>query len=135
MYDENTILQELNAVGLSDEDQQDILDNVAIRVGEAIEPTLTEEQLKEYRAIVDANQEIIDAWLAKNVPDYKTSDLYEEVEVQNDLDPDRVQPDKVVATIEWVKANVKDVDTIFAKVIADYREERLAAVESINLVQ
>ena len=135
LYDEEKILLELNAVGLTDEEQQDILDNVGVRLGEALHTTLSDTQWAEYKAIVDANQEVISAWLAKYMPDYKNSDLYEQLAVEFDDDPEKIQPEKVVASVGWVEKNVPNVDEIIAKVISDYREERIAAIESINLVQ
>ena len=135
LYDEEKILLELNAVGLTDEEQQDILDNVGVRLGEALQPTLSEGQWAEYKAIVDANQEVIAAWLAKYIPEYKKSELYEQLAVEYDDDPEKIQPEKVVASVGWVEKNIPNVDEIIAKVISDYREERIAAVESINLVQ
>lgn len=123
MYDEETILQELHATELSESEQQELLDQVGIRVGEVIEAQLSEQQMNEYKAIVDANQDVIFAWLDQNQPEYKEHQLYKELTLGYEEDPEKIQPEKVVASIGWVEANVPNVEEIVGKVVEAFKQE------------
>lgn len=132
MYNEDLILQELNATNLAAEEKQEVLDQVAVRVGEAIGAQLTDAQRNEYQAIVDANQDVISAWLDQNMPDYKDSPIYQEVAAGFETDPEKIQPEKVVASIGWVEVNIPNANEVVAQVVAAYKQERGAGEVSVG---
>ncbi len=129
-YNEDNILQELNATELPVDDQQALLDNVGVRVGEEIEKRLSEQQINEYRAIVDADQDVIFAWLNQNQPDYKNDPIYNEVASGYDADPEKIQPEKIVASLSWVKLNVPDASEIVSRVVLSYKQTRTTTVQA-----
>ena len=88
---------------------------------------LTEQQFNEYKAIVDDNHEVIDAWLDQNVPDYKESPVYKEIEGGYDADPEKNNPAKLFASIAWIQVNVPNVQDIIAKALDEYKQELASA--------
>lgn len=121
MYDEEKILEALDATNLSEDAQQRLLDQVGLHVGREIETTLSEQQRNEYRAILDADQGVITTWLEQNMPAYKESELYKELADGYESDPERVQPEKVIATIGWTTANVPEIEVIVNKVVEAFK--------------
>lgn len=123
IYNETKVLEALGGLNLSPAEQQKLLDQVGVRVGEAIESQLTDRQLNEYKAIVDANQTVIFAWLEQNMSDYKESKLYKTAEKLYENDPEKVQPEKIVASFGWIKANVKGSSKIIDSVIESMKRK------------
>lgn len=105
MNDDDQIISELGIENLTPEQQQDVLNEFRMLVGEALAKDLSDEQMTEYFAIIDGNEEVIAAWLAENVPDYKEMIAYQELAKGYDTDPDHVSPEKVFASFAWVQKN------------------------------
>jgi len=136
MYDEEKILEELGATHASEEAKQQLLDHVGLYIGREIEAQLSEQKRNEYKAILDADQEVIYAWLEQNMPEYKNSELYKEVMDAYETDPEKVQPEKVIATIGWVTAEVPNLEAIVTKVVEAFKRVKAGApAPSANLVQ
>lgn len=121
MYDEAAILEALGATHAPEEKQQQLLDQVGLHIGREIEAGLSEQQRNEYKAILDARQSVIDTWLEQNMPAYKESELYKELVIGYESDPERVQPEKVIASIGWVTANVPNLDEIIDRVVDAFK--------------
>jgi len=119
MDDVQDIIKQLGIAGRSEAEQERIIDEYDIRVGDAIAATLTEEQFEEFKAITYQDQPVIDAWLAKFAPDYKETDLYKEL-IQ---DEDEVQATKVFATVGWLEENVPDYQAIADRVLDAFKKE------------
>lgn len=134
-YDEEKILLALNASELPDDEQQDLLDDVGVRIGEAIDASLGEQQRAEYRKLLDADQQAIFAWLNHYKPDYKDDPVYQELAEAYEEDPEKIQPEKIVATLNWVEKNVPNAVDIVAKTVHSYREERASTSQPPGLVQ
>lgn len=105
MNDDDQIINELGVQDLSPEQQQIVLDEFRMLVGEALAKDLSDEQMTEYFAIIDGNEEVIAAWLSENVPDYKEMIAYQELAKGYEDDPDHVSPEKVFASFAWVQKN------------------------------
>lgn len=100
------LIIELGIEHVSSEDQQRIIDELSMRVGQALIDGLSEAQVHEYEAIVNGHQETITAWLAANDPDYKDTIAYQQLsEGEDPADPDNVPADKVYASMAWVEKN------------------------------
>lgn len=122
-FDTEDIVKELGIGELSPKEREEILDELDVRTGAAISEKLDERQLEEYQGIIDGNQTIIDAWLDQNVPDYKNSAIYKEVQAGFSDDPEKIPGDKVVASIAWIEKNVPDIKEIVDSVREEYKEE------------
>lgn len=127
MYQDEQIIEQLGIGDWPEEKQREVLEIATVRFGNAITDSLTEQQFNEYKAIVDDNHEVIDAWLDQNVPDYKESPVYKEIEGGYDADPEKNNPAKLFASIAWIQVNVPNVQDIIAKALDEYKQELASA--------
>lgn len=127
MYQDEQIIEQLGIGDWPEEKQREVLEIATVRFGNAITDSLTEQQFNEYKAIVDDNHEVIDAWLDQNVPDYKESPVYKEIAGGYDTDPEKNNPAKLFASIAWIQVNVPNVQSIIAKALDEYKQELASA--------
>lgn len=115
--------------GIEDQPKERIalqLEQVRTLVGEAISARLTPQQLHEYEAIINNDQAVITKWLHENMPEYKTTFLYRQLEETAHDDPEHNSSEKLFASLAWVNENVPDVQAITDSVIEQYRSEHAA---------
>jgi len=124
MYQDEQIIEQLNIAELPDDEKTAVINEAQVRIGEAVSAELTDEQLNEYQAIIDDNEQVITAWLEKNVPNYKDEAIYQSFEEAVDSDPERNNPAKLFASIAWVQLTVPHIQEIVAKAIDDFKQER-----------
>lgn len=122
-FDTEDIVKRLGIENLSASEREEILDELDVRTGAAVAKILDDRQLREYQAIIDGNQTVIDAWLDQNLPDYKDSAVYKEVQAGFSSDPEKVPGDKVVASIAWIEKNVPNIKEIVEATLIEYKEE------------
>jgi succinate dehydrogenase flavin-adding protein (antitoxin of CptAB toxin-antitoxin module) len=99
------LIIELGIEHLTPEEQQRVLDELNMLVGEAMLGHLSEEQVSEYEAIINGEQEVITRWLTENDPNYADSVAYQQLAEGYDDDPDKVPADKVYASMAWIEKN------------------------------
>lgn len=99
------LITELGIENYSPEEQQRILDELNMLVGEAMLSHLSGEQVNEYEEIINGNQEVISHWLDENDPDYADTIAYQQLSEGYDVDPDKVPADKVYASMAWIEKN------------------------------
>ncbi|RWZ78536.1 MAG: hypothetical protein EOT05_02180 [Candidatus Microsaccharimonas sossegonensis] len=99
------LIVELGIENYSPEQQQRVLDELNMLVGEAMLGHLNETQVTEYEAIINGNQEVIINWLNENDPDYQESIAYQQLAEGYEDDPDKVPADKVYASMAWLEKN------------------------------
>lgn len=103
--DSDDLITELGIEGYSPEEQQRVLDELNMLVGEAMLSHLSEEQVSEYEAIINGDQEVITSWLTTNDPNYRDSIAYQQLAEGYEDDPDKVPADKVYASMAWIEKN------------------------------
>lgn len=126
MYDREQLIDQLGIQAWPEDKQDQAVEMAIYKIGEATTGQLTEQQFNEYQAIVDDDQSVIDSWLAANVPDYKDSPVYQELEAGYDEDPEKNNPAKLFASVAWIQVNVPNVQELIAKALDDYRQELAA---------
>lgn len=107
---------------LTPEQQDEILDQVFTLAGEEMAENLTDEQLNEYEKIINADDEVIGAWLAANEPDYEQNEVYQAIADGTEADPEHNDPKKIFANLQWVAKNIPNRQTVLDQVIAAYKE-------------
>lgn len=120
------LITELGLEHLTTDQQQDIIDELSVRIGQELLGQLTQTQIDEYEAIINGEQPVIDAWLAANDPEYKETVAYQELSVGYDEDPEKVPADKVYASMAWVEKNSPQLAETVATIKADIKA-RVAA--------
>jgi len=99
------LITELGIENYSADDQQRVLDELNMLVGEAMLGHLSDEQVQEYEAIINGNQEVITTWLTANDPGYEDTIAYQQLAEGYEADPDKVPADKVYASMAWIEKN------------------------------
>ena len=97
-----------------------LFEAVAYEVGFKVLQNLTDRQLGEYEAIVNADQSVIDAWLEQHIPDYKTSPIYQQIEAGYESDPEKNDPAKLFAGIAWLQENSTAYEEIANEVVSEF---------------
>jgi len=121
MSEDDQLIAELEIQNLTLEEQQNVLDELRMQIGEALASGYTDEQMAEYQAIIDDDHEVINAWLIANAPDYKSTTAYQQLAEGYDSDPDKVSPDKVYAYMAWVEKNSPELAETVARIKADVK--------------
>jgi hypothetical protein len=104
MLEDSVAIKELGIENLNEEQQQNVLDEYKMQIGEALAKNLNEEQLAEFESIINGDQSVIDSWLVSNRPDYRNDSRYIEIVEATSVDnPENVTPDKVYATTAWLE--------------------------------
>ncbi|MDB5159872.1 MAG: hypothetical protein JWO99_135 [Candidatus Saccharibacteria bacterium] len=115
------LITELGIEALEPERQLRIIDELNIRVGEAIMSGLAEEQITEYEAIINGDQAVISSWLASNDPGYADTIAYQQLAEGVESDPDKVPADKVYASMAWIEKNSPNLSETVAGIKADLK--------------
>jgi hypothetical protein len=115
------LIIELGIEGFEPEKQERIIDELNMRVGEAIINGLSEAQVGEYEAIINGDQAVIDAWLANNDPGYADTIAYQQLAEGVENDPDKVPADKVYTSMAWIEKNSPNLSETVATIKADLK--------------
>ncbi len=125
-YDEAYIIESLGITDWSEDKREPAIVEATMRIGTAIVEQLNEQQYTEYKAIVDDNQDVINAWLDQNVPDYKDNEAYKQIAAGYDSDPEKNSPNKLFATLAWVQLNVPNLQDVIDTTLSTYKQELAA---------
>lgn len=123
MFQRDELIEQLGIENLPEDEQNEAVEVATHRVGLAVTATLSEAQFNEYQAIVDDTKEVIDAWLASNVPDYKDSVVFQQFEEGYAEDPEKNNPEKLFASVAWIQKNVPNVQELITKALEEYKQE------------
>lgn len=123
MYQREDIIEQLGIQNWPADKQDEAVEAATHRIGSAVTDKLSEAQFNEYEAIVDNNQDVITAWLAKNVPDYKNSVMFQQFEEGYESDPEKNSPEKLFASVAWIQLNVPNVEALITGALDAYRQE------------
>lgn len=123
MQDDQEIIKKLGIEGLDDEKKAEIVEEVTMRIGEAMTDTLTDQQFDEYEAIVNDDHGVIDAWLQRNVPDFEDNPVFQEIAEGYEQDPEKNNPRKIFASMAWLEVTVPDLVQRIDTTLAAYKKE------------
>jgi len=121
MMNTEDLIVELGIERLTTAQQQSVIDELNMRVGEAVLGGLSAEQVKEYEAIINGHQEVISAWLKANDPGYADTVAYQQLAQGFEDDPDKVPADKVYASMAWIEKNNPNLSQTIAGIKADLK--------------
>jgi len=127
MVNKEQFIEELNLTGFKPEEQDAIYEDFTYELGAAISDGLSDEQMEEFTQIINANEEVITPWLAAHAPDYREDPSFKELQIGYDEDPEKISPEKVFASIAWVRVNRPDFEQIVARVKREFRQQLDAA--------
>ena len=120
----------LEDVGLNDmpEEQkkpflQHIYDELELRVGTELSNGMSDAQLQEFESIIDRKNEVVDAWLTKFAPDYKSEEGFLQLQKATGLEADDLGLRAEFAASKWLEVNRPDYRDVVAKVLNELKKE------------
>ena len=135
MIDKDKLFEELGLDRFSPQDQDRIYEDFTYELGAAISDGLNDEQLEEFTQIINGNDDVIVPWLAAHTPAYHEDPSFQELQIGYDEDPEKVSPEKVFASIAWVRVNRPDFKSIVARTKREFKtqlDEKAAEAATIE---
>ncbi len=123
MNTDEQIIEQLDIAAFPEQEKRALIEQAQLRIGESIRESLSDQKINEYQAIIDGNEQVINAWLDETIPDYKNAAVYQSLEEGSDSDPDHNDPAKIFASLAWVQINIPNIQEIVAKTLADFKQE------------
>lgn len=105
---------------------QHIYDELELRVGTKLSDGLSDSQLEEFESIIDHNDNIIVAWLAKFIPDYHNDTGFIQLQKATGLDVNDSNLRSEYAATKWLEINRSDYRDVVASVLEDLKKEVVA---------
>ena len=110
---------------------QHIYDELELRVGTQLSEGMSDEQLEQFEAIIDKDQNVIVSWIAQYVPDYHNDPAFARLQQATGLDVnDQNLRDEFVAT-KWLEVNRPDYRQVVSNVLEALKQEIKANREAI----
>lgn len=123
MFDDETLIEELNIGHLSAEDQEHELNMVRLHIGERISEGQSDEALEVYERIINDDKDFIHEWLLQNVPQYEENIVYQEIVAAEADDPEHNNPEKLFANLAWIQLNVPNIQEVVKNAVQSYKDE------------
>lgn len=132
---DDKFLQDLGLDQLPEEQRQAFLqhiyDELELRAGTQLSEGMSDEQLEQFEAIIDKNQDVIQNWVAQYAPDYHNDPAFGRLQQATGLDVnDTSLRDEFVAT-KWLEINRPDYRDVVASVLESLKQEILSNREAI----
>lgn len=120
----------LQDIGLNDlpEEQkkpflQHIYDELELRVGTKLSDGMSDAQLEEFEAIIDRNEDIVNAWISKYSPDYYNDDSFIKLQKATGLDVNDPTLKSEYTATKWLEVNRPDYRSVVSSVLEDLKQE------------
>lgn len=132
---DDKFLQDLGLDQLPEEQRQAFLQHIyeelELRVGTQLSEGMSDEQLEQFEAIIDKNEDVIASWLAQHAPEYHTDPVFTRLQQATGFDPnDRNLRDEYVAT-KWLEVNRPDYRDVVSRVLEALKQEIVANRDAI----
>lgn len=128
-------LEEIGLNELPDEEKkpflQHIYDELELRVGTKLSEGMSDAQLSEFESIIDRKDEIVVAWLAKFVPDYKNDSGFSQLQKGTGLDENDPGLRAEYAATKWLEVNRPDYRNVVSEVLEGLKKEVIAGRDVI----
>ncbi len=132
---DDQFLQDVGLGGLPDEQKKAFLDyfreQLELRVGTLLSEGMSDAQLAEFESFIDRDEEKVNAWIAANVPDYQSDQIWQQL---SGSAPDTI-PEVVVkaeyASLKWLGINRPDYRDVVTKVMNELKQETIANRDAI----
>lgn len=127
---DDKFLEEIGLNNLPEEQKkpflQHIYDELELRVGTKLSDGMTDEQLEEFESIIDRNDDVIVAWLEKNVPQYHNDVVFMQLQSSSGLDVNDPNLRADYAATKWLEVNRSDYRQVVATVLEQLKTEVVA---------
>src|SRR5688500_6919675 len=127
---DDKFLQDVGLGNLPDEDKkaflQHIYDELELRVGTKLSEGLSEQQMGEFEAFVDRNEDKVRAWFAANMADYATRPDFQQLKASAPADIPEIDIMSEYASLKWLELNRPDYRQIVAAELEALKAEIIA---------
>lgn len=120
----------LDSVGLGslpDDQKQLFIDHfreqLELRIGTKLSEGLSDGQLSEFEAFIDRNNDVVNFWIARNVPEYQNDSVYQQLKTGA---PEGVTEEVVLAeyaSLKWLGLNRPDYKQVVSSTIEELKHE------------
>lgn len=105
---------------------QHIYDELELRVGTKLSSGMTDEQLREFESIIDRKNEVVQAWLDNNIPNYVNDVIFQQLQSSTGLDVGDSNLKADYAATKWLEVNRSDYRQVVAEVLEGLKSELVA---------
>lgn len=127
---DDKFLQDVGLGNLPDEEKkaflQHIYDELELRVGTKLSEGLTEQQMGEFEAFVDRNEDKVRAWFESNMPDYATRPDFQQLKSSAPANIPEIDVMSEYASLKWLELNRPDYRQIVAAELEALKAEIVA---------
>lgn len=132
---DDKFLQDLGLDQLPDDQKKAFLEHIynelELRVGTKLSDGLSDDQLEEFESIIDKKDEVIQAWLANNAPDYYNDEAFSRLQQATNLDVNDPNLRNEYVATKWLEVNRPDYRQVVAAVLDDLKKEIMSGKDKI----
>jgi len=127
---DDKFLQDVGLGNLPDEEKkaflQHIYDELELRVGTKLSEGLSEQQMNEFEAFVDRDEDKVRAWFEKNLPEYAGLPDFQQLKASAPADVPEIAVMSEYASLKWLELNRPDYRQIVAAELDKLKAEIIA---------
>lgn len=132
---DDKFLQDVGLGNLPDDQKQAFLDHfreqLELRVGTRLSEGLSDGQLEEFEAFIDRKDDVVQSWLANNVPDYQEDQIFQQLKSGA---PANI-PENVIlaeyASLKWLGINRPDYRDVVSSTMEELKQEIITNRDAI----
>ena len=132
---DDKFLQDVGLGDLPDDQKQAFLDHfreqLELRVGTRLSEGLSDGQLEEFEAFIDRKDDVVQSWLANNVPNYQEDQIFQQLKSGA---PANI-PENVIlaeyASLKWLGINRPDYRDVVSSTMEELKQEILTNRDAI----
>lgn len=110
---------------------QHIYEELELRVGTKLSEGLNEQQMGEFEAFVDRDEDKVRAWFDKNLPDYAAQPDFQQLKASAPADVPEVAVMSEYASLKWLELNRPDYRQIVSAELEKLKQEIIANRDNI----
>lgn len=132
---DDKFLQDVGLGDLPDDQKQAFLDHfreqLELRVGTRLSEGLSDGQLEEFEAFIDRKDDVVQSWLANNVPNYQEDQIFQQLKSGA---PANI-PENVIlaeyASLKWLGINRPDYRDVVSSTMEELKQEIITNRDAI----
>lgn len=124
--DEN-FLQQVGLGGLPEDQKQAFLQHIygelEYRVGTKLSEGLSEDQLSQFEAFVDRDEQKVVSWFEKYLPNYRSAEDFQQLKASAPADVDEISLLSEYGSLKWLEINRPDYKQVVAVELDALKQE------------
>lgn len=132
---DDNFLQEIGLADLPEEQRQPFLEHIysqlEMRVGTRLSDGLSDEQLGEFEAFIDRNEEAVMRWVGMYAPNYAADEAYAKLQASAPQGTSQLVILAEYASLKWLGMNRPDYRDVVKQVLDEIKTEVIANRDAI----